>query len=67
MEGLVKRLVRLTFGWLLMLAGVLLMLDSALPAKSRGRTGDAVEALAGFALAGGGWCLRRAALRASLP
>ena len=51
----------------MMLAGVLLMLDSALPAKSRGRTGDAVEALAGFALAGGGWCLRRAALRALLP
>ena len=60
-----KRLVRLVLGWVLMLAGVLLLLDVALPTKSRGRAGETAEALVGFALAAGGWYLRRVAVKAS--
>lgn len=59
-----NRLVRLVLGWTLMLAGVLLLLDATMPAKSRGRTGEAFESLAGAALAAGGWYLRRTAIRA---
>ncbi len=61
-----KRLVRLVLGWVLMLAGVLLLLDSVLPAKSYGRSGETAEALAGFALATGGWYLSQVAVEPSL-
>jgi len=59
-----KLLLRLLAGWGLMLAGVLGMLDSALPAsRARSPTWLGVQALGGFALVVAGWWLRRVALR----
>ncbi len=61
-----KRLVRLVLGRVPMLAGVLPLLDSALPAKSHGRVEETAGALAGFALAADGWHLRQVAVKPSL-
>jgi len=59
-----KPLVRLLAGWLLMLVGGCLLLESGLAdARTSGRTLPAVEAVAGFGLAVGGVLLRRAALK----
>jgi hypothetical protein len=57
-------LLRLLAGWGLLLAGVLVLLDSNMPrSPGRDKTWLALQALAGFALAAGGWRLRRRALR----
>jgi len=60
-----KSLVRLAAGWLLMLAGVLLMFDSGASSsgKSRSTAWLAIEALVGFGLVVVGTVLRRAAIR----
>jgi hypothetical protein len=59
-----KPLARLVAGWGLMLAGVLVLLDSNLPAsRPRNRTWLAAQAVAGFALVIAGWWLRRGAMR----
>ena len=58
-----KPIARLGLGWLLMLGGAVLLLESSLALRPHGRTLAAVEALAGFALAVAGWWLRRTATR----
>ncbi|TAK99365.1 MAG: hypothetical protein EPO07_10925 [Verrucomicrobia bacterium] len=57
--------MRLAIGWLLMLAGVLLMFDSGASTSSKPRSTAwlAVEALIGFGLVVAGAVLRRSAVR----
>ena len=59
-----RSLLRLLAGWALLLAGVLVMLDSSLPrSRAPNRTWLGLQAVAGFALAAAGWWLRRRAVR----
>jgi len=60
-----KSLVRLAAGWLLMLAGALLMFDggASTSGKSHSTTWLAVEELVGFGLVVAGAVLRRSAIR----
>jgi len=61
-----KPLARLLLGWLLMLVGGCLLLESGLADnRNPNRTLPAVEAVAGFGLAVGGVILRRAAVKRS--
>ena len=55
---------RLALGWLLMLAGVALMLDAGTPVRPRDRWLTMVEVTGGFiCLIAGVWLRRRAAVR----
>lgn len=54
-----RPILRLCLGWLLMMAGVLLMLDCGLSLSVSGPVRQAVQGLSGFALVAGGWFLRR--------
>ena len=59
-----RSLLRLLAGWTLLLAGVLVLLDSNMPrSQHRERMWLALQAVTGFALVVGGWWLRRRALR----
>jgi hypothetical protein len=59
-----KSLARLLAGWLLMLAGAGLMLESGLvDLRTTNRTRQAVQAVTGLVLAAGGVWLRRHALK----
>ena len=61
-------LARLLLGWLLMLLGGCLMLESGLAeARTANRTLQTVEALGGFGLAVGGVILRRGAVKRAQP
>jgi hypothetical protein len=61
MAGL-KPILRLGCGWLLMLAGAVLIVDGGLPSRSNGPNVAIAETLAGFVLAVIGWVLRRTVL-----
>lgn len=61
-----KAIARLGLGWLMMLAGAALMLDSG-TSPSRNRALVAVEALGGFAVLATGAGLRRRATRERQP
>jgi hypothetical protein len=59
-----RTLLRLLAGWALLLAGVLILLDSNMPrSRTPGRSWLGLQAVAGFALLVGGWWMRRRALR----
>jgi hypothetical protein len=58
-----RSLFRLLAGWGLLLAGVLLMLDSNMPRSHALDRGRGLEAVVGFAMVAGGWWMRRRALR----
>jgi len=63
-----KPLARLLVGWLSMLAGGCLMLESGLvDLRTTNRTVQAVEAVSGFGLAVVGVILRRAATKRTHP
>jgi len=59
-----RSLLRLLAGWALLLAGVLILLDSNMPrSKDAGRLWLGLQAVAGLGLVAGGWWMRRRAMR----
>jgi len=59
-----RSIARLGLGWLLMLAGMAMLLDSGMPAsRPRSPFFPAAEALGGFVLTVAGWFLRHTATK----
>ncbi len=60
-----KAVARLALGWLLMLAGAVLMFEAGTPTRPQGKFLTAVELTVGFAFLIAGVWLRRTAARRS--